>query len=1458
MWERFRPRAGRLRVGVATNVRKAVSTAVVVAVLGTTTGEAAAATAVRDEKASLTQTLATLDKLAGALKPKTAGAAPAAKSELQQISDERDRQLVEDFAEFDEEEEVREAARKALESTDPNAIREFLQRGEAQARQRAKDKRSGADAANRQQIEKLRGTGGPFFNAEVERVLKGTAQDRADFLAFGGEIAKQRDEADKQNAAKRAEENRKRVEMLASVGGPAVKRAAQAALDSKDDAVIAEFLEKGYQVAAQQDADDRAAHEKAQKEAQEAAEKLRELARKAAVAAEARTKLIAAHGSAVKALKNASNAMSAAASASREADRMLSADRAGKRLSNYDQVKAEAVRQVGYAQDASNAAQVAAAQAKVQADVLVQTGLEHGTQWSEVAAGVAAAAEAALKASQTAQHAIDATAADAAGLNAQNQAELHEQQARKWRANAEEHARAAARMAEAADKQAKIAATAAARAKDARIAAEQAEREAWEHARKTREARIEAQRQAQIAAEQRKIAEQERNLAAEARARAERERDIAAAARARAEAEARTATAARAQAQAAAATAASARASAAHQDGLAAEADRKAQGEETNARNARNDAYAAERRHDAAEARAKATEAIAAAGRGTIDAGVARAAADQARTDANTAGQAAGQARSAANTAGGAAVRARSAATEAAGAAARARAAAAEATAHAARANAAANKAEAAAAAADAAANKAEAEAALTHAAAQRANQKAAEATAQEARAGIAAHEAARLAGLAALHANNSLQAANRTKEEADGAVREAAMARVQSTIALKAAAAARGTAAGIAEPANTAIELTAPFAGKDVDADFAAEVAAAAEQLGAEQVASAEAKASEAVKAAEAAEAAAQRANAQVAPAFKAAAEAARSSANAARSAAAAMKSAAQAAEEGAKARAAAARANQADAQAQADAKLARDAANQAYADATAARNAANAAEAEAARARGAAAEADSHAVAANSAANLAEHEATVAQGAAAQAEKDATDANKFAESAEGHAKSAEAAAKNANTYAREADEAAKKAEEYQREQERKAREAAAKEAEKKGSTAKLTPWEIQALKAAGIDPEDFEKARALADKDILDFLMENGGEIIVDLLFEDIKKCFTEGDFESCFWAVVGALPWGKALQVIKATPAITKALVKIVGGLSDFLDKSAAAKKLISTSKELVEKFRKNPPCTDPDNSFTPETPVLMADGTYKPIKDVAVGELVVATDPVTGETGSRAVTRLIIGDGQKSLRELTVDTDGATGRATGTLTATDGHPFWVVNRHEWVKAADLKAGDLLRTPEGTQKELVGVRAWTQPMRVHNLTVDGIHTYYVLAGSAPVLSHNSMCKLFGAALKTAEMANPLIESLRKTGKLPGNYVTKDKARAAGWEEGKALGNHLPDGQIGGDIFENKDGMLPDYPGRTWYEADVGLDNKMKRSKQLGTRLVYSDDGLAYVTFDHYKSFYLLPNWK
>ncbi|MBG0831673.1 hypothetical protein HS041_28490 [Planomonospora sp. ID67723] len=117
----------------------------------------------------------------------------------------------------------------------------------------------------------------------------------------------------------------------------------------------------------------------------------------------------------------------------------------------------------------------------------------------------------------------------------------------------------------------------------------------------------------------------------------------------------------------------------------------------------------------------------------------------------------------------------------------------------------------------------------------------------------------------------------------------------------------------------------------------------------------------------------------------------------------------------------------------------------------------------------------------------------------------------------------------------------------------------------------------------------------------------------------------------------------------------------------------------------------------------------------------------------------------------------------------------------------------------------------------------------------------------------------LAVAESANTALESLRSTGQLPSNYVTKNQAKSAGWESGKALGNYVPNGRIGGDAFNDPASVgLPVAAGRTWREADIGLTSSRSRAEQPGARLLYSDDGLAYITTDHYKTFYQLPDWK
>lgn len=138
--------------------------------------------------------------------------------------------------------------------------------------------------------------------------------------------------------------------------------------------------------------------------------------------------------------------------------------------------------------------------------------------------------------------------------------------------------------------------------------------------------------------------------------------------------------------------------------------------------------------------------------------------------------------------------------------------------------------------------------------------------------------------------------------------------------------------------------------------------------------------------------------------------------------------------------------------------------------------------------------------------------------------------------------------------------------------------------------------------------------------------------------------------------------------------------------------------------------------------------------MADGTTKPIEDIEIGDKVKASDVETDDTQSRAVTLTIKREGSKRLVTLTVDTDGRTGDKTSTITATDGHPFWLPDMGRWVEAGDLERGQWLSTGSGSWVQITAVKARTAEATVHNLSVEGLHTYYVLADSKPILVHNT----------------------------------------------------------------------------------------------------------------------------
>ncbi|WP_328884635.1 polymorphic toxin-type HINT domain-containing protein [Streptomyces sp. NBC_00299] len=236
-----------------------------------------------------------------------------------------------------------------------------------------------------------------------------------------------------------------------------------------------------------------------------------------------------------------------------------------------------------------------------------------------------------------------------------------------------------------------------------------------------------------------------------------------------------------------------------------------------------------------------------------------------------------------------------------------------------------------------------------------------------------------------------------------------------------------------------------------------------------------------------------------------------------------------------------------------------------------------------------------------------------------------------------------------------------------------------------------------------------------------------------------EDWKACAKDPGLTShCGWAATD-LPVGKIFKLLKLLP----------GGKAKKVDDAGDA---VSDCK-----------------CFLAGTDILMADGTTKDIEDVKLGDKVLATDPETGKSGAREVTATIVTDSDKHFTELTIATDNGKEH----LTATYEHPFWSVSEHEWVEAGDLEPGMTLRTDEGHTVEVTATRQYTDHVRTYNLTIESVHTYYVLAGATPVLVHNSNCPILD--LDSASDSGRKLDPKDKRGEfeMAGNALAKHAGR-------------------------------------------------------------------------------------
>lgn len=162
--------------------------------------------------------------------------------------------------------------------------------------------------------------------------------------------------------------------------------------------------------------------------------------------------------------------------------------------------------------------------------------------------------------------------------------------------------------------------------------------------------------------------------------------------------------------------------------------------------------------------------------------------------------------------------------------------------------------------------------------------------------------------------------------------------------------------------------------------------------------------------------------------------------------------------------------------------------------------------------------------------------------------------------------------------------------------------------------------------------------------------------------------------------------------------------------------------------------------------PPACFTARTRVVMADGSFKPISEIAIGDEVQSWNFETGRIAANSVSRLH-----------RFDADGIL-RING-LEVTGKHPF-AVGDNVWAEAGDLRTSDLLVGRDSRKRVEIAQLARTgKTTPVFDLTVANDHNFLVDDGSETILVHNKAgvgCFLRGTEITMSDGTQRSIEEI------------------------------------------------------------------------------------------------------
>ncbi|MGW4520078.1 RHS repeat-associated core domain-containing protein [Amycolatopsis sp. NPDC004378] len=292
--------------------------------------------------------------------------------------------------------------------------------------------------------------------------------------------------------------------------------------------------------------------------------------------------------------------------------------------------------------------------------------------------------------------------------------------------------------------------------------------------------------------------------------------------------------------------------------------------------------------------------------------------------------------------------------------------------------------------------------------------------------------------------------------------------------------------------------------------------------------------------------------------------------------------------------------------------------------------------------------------------------------------------------------------------------------------------------------------------LAAHNVNTAAYKDAQAVVKKSKWDVFVDAAGELIKGLIgWDDIKDCVTQGAFGACVRTVINFIPWGKILKAGEIIADFWKGAKALITFGKEV---EKAEKVIVDTEKVLVDADKAANAASDAEHavsevahgaeeakgaeaagaaeskaadacSLIAGTTVVLADGTTKPIEQVKIGDVVLTTDTETGKTEPHRVVGTDVHGNEPPRTEITVQSGGQT----GSIVATDWHPFWVEEAGNWIVAGDLVAGEHFRTSDGNVAVVAEVKHFSQNNDVYDLTVDAVHDFYIVAGAVAILTHN-----------------------------------------------------------------------------------------------------------------------------